>query len=112
MIVEKYGADAVIEAVPIVRKRRRGRPSRGNLPIYEKMHLAQWIDERAEEYLTAGCKAPIRQARIDAYHLEFGSEQQPNEEHLDTIKKKHLEGRGYLRAYLSALERQTAKGRK
>ncbi len=98
-LVAKYGLDAVERALP---KRKRGRPSRGALPIYEKMHLAEWIDDCAEEYREAGYKAPLRQARIDAYHMETGSEQEPSEVQIATIKDKHLEGRKAWQDYRAA----------
>jgi hypothetical protein len=71
-LVERYGADAVIAAVPVARKRSRGRPSRGRLPRYEAIHFTQWIEDRIEEHREAGETAPVKLAYLDAFEMKYG----------------------------------------
>src|SRR4051794_29351479 len=46
-LVRKYGRAVVEDSVKNVGSPRgRGRPPRGQLPYFERIHLAQWFDER------------------------------------------------------------------
>jgi hypothetical protein len=71
-LIRKYGREAVLAAVKAIPESRRGRPSRGNLPIYEAVHLAQWFEEEVEEHRERGSKHPIRDAEIALYEMETG----------------------------------------
>lgn len=106
-LVEKYGADSVAAAIPNAQRRKRGRPSRGLLPHFEKMSDADWIDARAAEYQAENLSAPIRQARIDYFHYKRGHFLPlPSASELATVKKIHLAGRALRK------QRADAKGEK
>ena len=107
-LVEKYGIDTIVATAPIVQKRNRGRPRRGVFPFYEAIHFADWIEEQAEKHRKAGCKAPVRQARIDAFQMAHGIS--PSNSELATIKRKHLRGLKDLAALRRALESLTRRG--
>lgn len=101
-LVERYGVEFIKAAAPKVKKRSRGRPSRGMLPVYEAAHLASWIEEKAEDLRARGEKAPIRKAIIAAFEMmrkdeHFEIELKPKKQELDTIKKRFLRGRKILR---------------
>jgi hypothetical protein len=97
-LVYRYGPDAVSAAVAKVPpKRPRGRPPRGNLPQYENAHLAQCIDELAEEFRQHKSRTPIGDAEHALYEMIFTKEQQREDGHFvrwqKNIKKKRLDGR-------------------
>jgi len=96
-LVRKYGRDAVAAAAQGVPLRGRGRPSRGLLPVYEMMHLADRIEELAEEHRQAGSRKPYTDAEIDYYDLEFSGEKNPPDfqKWRKTIKKRRQQGRRY-----------------
>jgi hypothetical protein len=107
-LVRKYGRRAVVEAAQKVALRGPGRPSRGFLPHYENMHLADWIEEQAEEHRQAGSRKPYTDAEIDLYDLQFSGEKKPPDfqKWQKTIKKRRLQGRRELRQLLQRLQKQ------
>jgi hypothetical protein len=118
-LVRKYGRDVVADAARKVTLRGPGRPSRSDLPYYERMHLADWIEEYAEEYRQAGHRAPLKQAKLDVYEMLYAGKegQRDLEKFLKTIKKKHQQGRRELQEVKAAAQRREAwlrqqKGRK
>jgi hypothetical protein len=118
-LVRKYGREPIAAAAHEVPLRGRGRPTRGLLPDYERMHLADWIEEQAEEHRLAGHRAPYKRAVNDLYDLLYGGGRQDRdpEKFAKTIKKKYLQGRRDLQLVKEAATRrqagiQTQKGRK
>jgi hypothetical protein len=101
-LVSRYGDEAVAERMkvaiaPLPPRRGRGRPPRGNLPVLENMHLADWIDENAEEFRRDGSRTPIKDAEHALYEMIFDDEQKRKPDHFQrwqkNIKKKRLQGR-------------------
>jgi hypothetical protein len=73
-LIRKHGKKVVVTAVGEIRlrePRKRGRPSRGNLPHFELMHLASFLDELTHEYRAAGSKAPFVEAVTFLYELKY-----------------------------------------
>jgi hypothetical protein len=101
-LVRKYGRKVVAAAARTVSLRAPGRPSRGLLPYYERMHLAEWIEEQAEEHRQAGSRKPYTDAEIDLYDLQFSGEEKPPDlqKWRRTIKKLRQQGRRELRELL------------
>ena len=65
-LVKKYGRETVSDIVAeIPLPRNRGRPSRGNDPIYEAIHLAQWFEEAIEENRAIGVPKPVLAAELE-----------------------------------------------
>jgi hypothetical protein len=99
-LIAEHGRAAIDAELEQIRLRRRGRPSRGNLPLYEAMHLASCIDEWAEENRAAGSKKPILEAELEAYEMDTSPEQRRDPAHFarwqKNIKKKRLKGRREL----------------
>jgi hypothetical protein len=118
-LIGKYGKENVLAAVRAnTGPRHRGRPSKGHLPIYEAIHLAQWFEEEAAEFREQGSKHPIRDAEIALYEMETG-------EYPDTtsrlfkswrlnMKKKRLFGSRALREaeQVTAARNRWLEGRK
>ena len=101
-LVAKYGSKVVADAAQVVADaaqkvplRGRGRPSRGSLPDYERMHIADWIEERAEEHRQAGSRKPYTDAEIDLYDLLYSGEEHRRDlqKFRKTIKKTRQQGR-------------------
>jgi hypothetical protein len=117
-LVRKYGQEAVAAAVQKTPLRGPGRPSRGLLPYYERMHLADWIEEAAEEHRLEGHRAPYKRAVNDLYELLYGGTQDRDpEKFAKTTKKKYQQGRRDLQLLKEADKRREAwiqaqKGRK
>jgi hypothetical protein len=115
-LVRKYGRDAVATAVgeiEVQEPRGPGRPSRGLLPYYEKMHLADWIEDRAEEHRRAGSVKPYTNAEIDLYEMLYsgGEERRDLNKFRKTRKKARLQGRRDLQQLRERLQAQKV-GRK
>jgi len=70
------------------------------------MHLADWIEEQAEEHRQAGSRKPYTDAEIDLYDLEFSGEKNPPDfqKWRKTIKKRRQQGRKELQQYLQRLQ--------
>ena len=98
-LVRKYGIRTVIALAKVVPLRGPGRPSRGLLPYYERMHLTEWIEEQAEEYRQKGNTAPYKDAERDMYQMRYGSNE-PRKGR--TIKKLRQQGR---RDWIELLEK-------
>jgi hypothetical protein len=98
-LVRKYGRDVIGGAAKTVSVRGPGRPSRDNLPFFERMHLADWIEEQAEEYRQAGSRKPYRQAEIDLYELMYDDDAKSRdfEKFQKTKKKARQRGRQHWR---------------
>jgi hypothetical protein len=94
-LVRKYGSEPLAAAAKTIVPRSPGRPSRGLLPCYERMHLTDWIEETAEEHRQAGSRKPYTDAEIDLYDLQFSGEAKPPDfqKWRKTIKKRRLQGR-------------------
>lgn len=74
-LVRKHGREAIATAardVPL--PRRPGRPSRGDLPYYERMDLAEWIEEQAAEHERNHLSAPYKRAFNDVYEMMYGDD--------------------------------------
>jgi hypothetical protein len=109
-LVRKYGREPIAAAALEVLLRGRGRPSRGLLPYYEGMHLADWIEEQAEEHRLAGHRAPYKRAVNDLYELLHGGTQDRDpEKFAKTIKKKYQQGRRNLQLVKEAAKRREAR---
>jgi hypothetical protein len=117
-LVRKYGTETVVGAAHKVPVRGPGRPSLGLVPYYTRMHLADWIEEQAEEHRLAGHRAPYKRAVNDLYELQHGGTQDRDpEKFAKTTKKKYQRGRRDLRLVKEAAKRREAliqaqKGRK
>jgi hypothetical protein len=117
-LVRKYGRDGIAAATHEVPLRGRGRPSLGFEPYYKKMHLAEWIEEQAEEHRCAGHRAPYKRAVNDLYELLHGGTQDRDpEKFAKTTKKKYQQGRRDLQLLKQADKQREAwiqaqKGRK
>jgi hypothetical protein len=99
-LIRKYGGEAVVAAATVLPPGRApGRPSRGLLPYYERMHLTEWIEEQAEEYRQKGNTAPYKDAERDMYQMRYGSNE-PRKGR--TIKKLRQQGR---RDWIELLEK-------
>ena len=83
-LVHKYGRDFIAAAAQKVPLRGPGRPSRGFLPYYERMALADEIEELAEEHRQAGSRKPYTDAEIDFYELEYAGEKNPPVKNAET----------------------------
>ena len=94
-LVRRYGREAVIAAAETISPRGPGRPPRGHLPYHERMHLAQWIEEQAEEHRQKKSCKPYTEAEIDLYNLLYDGEEQPPdlEKFRKTLKRKRIQGR-------------------
>jgi hypothetical protein len=73
-LVRKYGRPTIIGAAKEVRVRGPGRPSRGDLPYFEGLWLAQTYEELVEEYRLKGSPKPKTAAPIELYEFEYGDE--------------------------------------
>ena len=60
------------------------------LPYYERMHLTEWLEERAEEYRQKGSTAPYKDAERYMYQMRYGNNE-PRKGR--TIKKLRQQGR-------------------
>lgn len=90
-LIRKYGGDTVVAAAKVLPPGRGpGRPSRGLLPYYERMHLTEWIEEQAEEYRQKGSTAPYKDAEREMYQMRYGNDE-PRKGR--TIKKLRQQGR-------------------
>jgi hypothetical protein len=108
-LIGKYGREAVLAAVNASSPPRpRGRPTRGNLPIYENMYLADWFEEAAEEYRQRGSKHPIRDAEIALHEMSFGLAPDLASNSFEgwrlNVKKKRLAGSRALKEVRKAAE--------
>jgi hypothetical protein len=111
-LIRKYGRKRVADALTMIVPRSRGRPPRGLLPYFERMHLADWIDTVAEECRQSDSKTPIKDAVHQLYDLIFDAEQQRIPGHFarwqKAIKTKRLLGRRELQAVKAAAEKRAA----
>jgi len=105
-LVRKYGPEAIAKAAKAVVTRKPGRPSRGDFPYYERMHLADWLEERAEEHRAAGSRKPYTDAEIELYELLYGGEEEKRDlqKFRKTIKKARHRGRLELQEVREALK--------
>ena len=94
-LVRKYGRDAVVAAAQKVPLRGPGRPSRGLLPYYERLHLTDWIETVADEHRRAGSKQPYKDAELDMYELQYAGQEELRDVHKfrKTVKKARQQGR-------------------
>lgn len=107
-LVSKYGQDTIVAAAKEAPLSRRGRPPRGDLPYYERMHWADWVEERVEEYIQADSPKPVKKALIDAYDMLYEGEHDPPDlqKFLKTHKKKFHIGRRELQEVREAQRRK------
>lgn len=112
-LVGKYGSSAVSDTAGKVIPRRPGRPSRGHLPYFEGMHLADWIEEQRAEHKHLGHSAPLKRAINDAYEMLHGDDpDRPDpEKFAKTVKRKLLPARRDLN-FLKEAAMQKEKARK
>jgi hypothetical protein len=128
-LVRKYGREKIALAARSLLTRGPGRPSRGLLPYYERMHEADWLEEIAEEHRNAKSRKPYVDAATELYEMKFGKPQRDKDgklrylmfydDHgspvygkapevagfLSTIKKKRQRGRRELQAVREAAAR-------
>lgn len=109
-LVRKFGRNAVCDAALSVRLPRGGRPRRGDLPLYEAMHLAGWVEEREAEYKEQGLRAPLKRAFNDAYEMTYGDDpDRPDPgKFARTLKRKYYPALRALRLEKEAAERRNA----
>lgn len=109
-LVQKYGSRAVSDAAGEVVPRSAGRPSRGNLPFFERMHLVQWLEEAAAEHRTNGVRNFTAAAINDLFDLtadEADHKQSGRYERFEkTIRRSLIEGRKDIRQFLEATSAQ------
>lgn len=105
-LVQKYGSCAVSHAADKVVPRRAGRPSRGNLPYFEGMHLVQWLEEAAAEYRANGVRYFMAAAINDLFELTVDEDDRKQsgryERFEKTTRRRLIEGRKELRQFLEA----------
>ena len=90
-LVHKYGAKRIKELIPIVRLRRRGRPSKGDEAQREAAHFSLEVDKLAKEYHAKGQKAAVKRALLDVAK-DFWPEKSLA---LETLRRKLGAGRKY-----------------
>jgi hypothetical protein len=116
-LARKYGpafiALAVQDIPDEVLARGRGRPiATIEQPYLRKMHLADCIEEWAEEHRAAGSRKPYDDAYFDLYKIRYGHDliaaekQRPFAKFQKATKKDHYEGRQYWRGYAYHLREQ------
>jgi hypothetical protein len=112
-LVKKYGAAILIAAVEKAPLRSPGRPSRGLLPYYERMKLAEWIEEQAEEHRQNGSTKPYTDAEIDVFEMLGGNEKSRDlQKFRKTIKKSRQQGRQDLIELLQAMIKTRRYGKR
>jgi hypothetical protein len=103
-LVRKYGIETVIALAKVVPLRGPGRPSRGLLPYYERMHRTEWIEEQSEEHRKRGSTKPYTNAEIDVYEMLFGDDKLRDlDKFRKTSKKMRQQGRQDLIDHLQAM---------
>jgi hypothetical protein len=110
-LAKKYGRETIAEAAKrIPLPRPAGRPSRGLEPYWERVNLADWIEEAAEEHRAAGSRKPYEDAEVELFQLTRSPEEQREpgafQRFQKTLRRKRAEGRRGLE-----LARETAKKR-
>ena len=99
-LVRKYGLATIVAAADKVQLRGPGRPSRANLPYFERVNLADTLNEWAEEYRLSGSRKPLTDALLDFYEIKYGDD--PNKPDFQTFqkttKRRLCTGRKELRA--------------
>jgi hypothetical protein len=109
-LVAKHGVDAVRRMATKMVPGQPGRPSRGLLPLTERMHLAQWLEEAAAEHKANGVRDFAAAAIHDLFMLSVDEEEQRQsgrfEPFAKTTKRKWIEGRKELIHYLEAVSAQ------
>lgn len=107
-LVRKCGRNLIVETAKSIPEPREGRPPRGDLPVFERIHLADWIDEVAMEYQEAGSVKPYRQAELEVYEMQFGGDgNRPDlQTFLTTLKRKRIQGRKESRAARDTAQRR------
>jgi hypothetical protein len=115
----KYGVAGIHDVVDKVGlSQRRGAPSKGELPRYEAMHWADWIDDVAEEYRQKGSRSPIRDAENEFYEMITEGLPIQNDERarevwrLSTKNNKVRHGRRDVAALKKALHEHRQRTRK
>jgi hypothetical protein len=107
-LVRKYGRSRIIAVAKNVSPSKLGRPTRGLLPYFEQIHLAQTIDEWAEEHRSRGSRKPITDAENELYEMSVEEELKKQPGHYvkwqKNIKKKRLEGRRQAQRLRSKFE--------
>jgi hypothetical protein len=96
-LIGKYGRETVFAAVEVSPgPQPRGRPSRGKLPLFEDIALAQWFEGEVEEFRDQGSTHPIRDAEILTFQMQFGRAPDPASREFKAwrlnFKKKRLRG--------------------
>lgn len=105
-LIRKYGSSAVSNQASKVVPRGPGRPSRGDLPLFESIHLAQWLEETAAEHRSNGVRNFMAAAINDLFELTIDEHEQKEtgryERFEKTTRRKLIEGRKALKRYLEA----------
>ena len=99
-LLRNYGRDQISQvALTIDVCPKRGRPPRGELPKYERIHFAQWIEEEAEERRKAGSKSPIKDAFYAAFEMD-----------VDELKKEERRDPGHFNRWLKTHKKKWHQG--
>lgn len=107
-LVGKYGHPFIATMANDIVPRGSGRPK--GLPNFDPMHVADWINECAEEHRARGSRHPKRDAALELHDLVFGYEAELSEAWLKTIRNKCALGEQHFRA-LAAHIRQRIQQR-
>ena len=97
-LVSNYGRSIIAAAAKEVPVRGRGRPKRGPGAYFERVFLAQTVEEWAEEHRKAGSRKPLTEALIDLHYIMYGEDDKkhPVGNFLKTIKRKLIPARREL----------------
>lgn len=108
-LVRKHGVAAVSDKAKRVTPRGPGRPPRGDLPDYEAMHEAEWIEEQTTGYKLQKLGAPLKRAFNDAYEMTYGEDpDRPDPgKYAKTLKRKYYPALRNLRRVRDAAERSS-----
>jgi hypothetical protein len=106
-LVRKYGRGTIIAAAQEVPVRAPGRPSRGDLPYFERLSFAQMIEDWTKEHQRQGSHKPVKDALLDLYEVMYDGELvKPDiQKFLRTQKRKLIPARRELQALTPALRR-------
>lgn len=109
-LIKKYGRHAVVAAVEeCPMPNPKGRPSRGSLPAFECIHLAQSFESSVEYHREQGSKHPVRDAEIELFEISHETTAEKAGSAFEswrlTTKKKRLLGARLLKELRDRFER-------
>lgn len=106
-LVRKYGRGTIIAAAKEVPVRGPGRPSRGDLPYFERLSFAQMLEDWNKEHQRQGSHKPMKDALLDLYEVMYDGKSVKHDlqKFLKTQKRKLIPARRELQALRAALRR-------